>query len=77
MAAQVKAALDEGRIEDDLEGIRLEKVHSKASTKQAMIARVSHQTSVRVWRLIALLFVAPSDPCPSYQPFDTLRPIRF
>src|ERR1700730_14968718 len=52
MAAQVKAALDEGRIEDDLEGIKLEKVHSKASTKQAMIARVSHQTLVRVWHLI-------------------------
>jgi ubiquitin carboxyl-terminal hydrolase 1 len=40
LAALVKAALDEGRIEDDLPGVRMEKVFSKASTKQAMVARV-------------------------------------
>jgi len=37
----VKAALDEGRIEDDIKGLRMERVFSRASTKQAMIARVS------------------------------------
>jgi ubiquitin carboxyl-terminal hydrolase 1 len=41
LEARVKAALDEGRIEDELKGVKMEKVFSKASTKQAMIARVS------------------------------------
>jgi ubiquitin carboxyl-terminal hydrolase 1 len=43
MEQRVKTALAEGRIEDEsyLEGIRIEKVVSPASTKQAMIARVS------------------------------------
>jgi len=46
MLGLVQAALDEGRIEDDLQGVKMEKVHSKASTKQAMIARVSPQWSL-------------------------------
>lgn len=45
MEAQVKAAIDEGRIEEDFKDIRLEKVFSKASTKQAMVARVSLLTN--------------------------------
>lgn len=40
MEARVKAALEEGRIEDDLKDVRMEKAFSPASTKQAMIARV-------------------------------------
>ncbi|THG93188.1 hypothetical protein EW145_g8445, partial [Phellinidium pouzarii] len=39
LEAKVKAAIDEGRIEEDIKGVRLEKVFSKASTKQAMVAR--------------------------------------
>ncbi|RDX53725.1 cysteine proteinase [Lentinus brumalis] len=39
LLARVKAALDEGRIEEDIKGVKLEKVLSKASTKQSMIAR--------------------------------------
>ncbi|KAI0692553.1 hypothetical protein BC835DRAFT_1406996 [Cytidiella melzeri] len=39
LAARVKAALDEGRVEEDLKGVKMEKVFSKASTKQAMVAR--------------------------------------
>ncbi|KAK0499521.1 hypothetical protein EDD18DRAFT_1151511 [Armillaria luteobubalina] len=39
MEIRVKAALDEGRIEDELKDIRMEKVFSSMSTKQAMIAR--------------------------------------
>ncbi|RPD80747.1 cysteine proteinase [Lentinus tigrinus ALCF2SS1-7] len=39
LLARVKAALDEGRIEEDIRGVKLEKVLSKASTKQSMIAR--------------------------------------
>ncbi|EAU82675.1 hypothetical protein CC1G_08832 [Coprinopsis cinerea okayama7 len=37
--ARVRAALAEGRIEEDLKDVRIEKVFSPASTKQAMIAR--------------------------------------
>ncbi|CAL1700068.1 unnamed protein product [Somion occarium] len=39
LAARVKAALDEGRIEEDIRGVKMEKVLSRESTKQAMIAR--------------------------------------
>jgi ubiquitin carboxyl-terminal hydrolase 1 len=38
---KVKLALEEGRIEEDVKGVKMDKVVSKASTKQAMIARVS------------------------------------
>lgn len=41
LAARVRAAIEEGRIEEDIPGVRLEKVYSKESTKQVMIARVS------------------------------------
>jgi len=43
MEHRIRTALEEGRIEDEtlLEGVKLEKVISPASTKQAMIARVS------------------------------------
>ena len=40
MERQVQTALEEGRIEDDLRNVRMDKVFSKASSKQAMIARV-------------------------------------
>ncbi|KAI0797178.1 hypothetical protein C8Q75DRAFT_229747 [Abortiporus biennis] len=36
---RVESALQEGRIEDDLKDVKIEKVFSRASTKQAMIAR--------------------------------------
>ena len=39
---KVHNALDEGKIEDDIKGVKMDKVFSKASTKQAMIARVSN-----------------------------------
>jgi ubiquitin carboxyl-terminal hydrolase 1 len=41
LETRVKLALEEGRIEDDIKGVKMDKVFSKASTKQAMIARVS------------------------------------
>jgi ubiquitin carboxyl-terminal hydrolase 1 len=37
---RVRTALDQGRIEDDVKGVKMEKIFSKASTKQAMVARV-------------------------------------
>ncbi|KIK98299.1 hypothetical protein PAXRUDRAFT_31259 [Paxillus rubicundulus Ve08.2h10] len=36
---RVRASLDHGRLEEDMKGVKLEKVFSRASTKQAMIAR--------------------------------------
>lgn len=46
LEARVKAAIEEGRIEDDIKGVKMEKVYSRCSTKQSMIARVrSPQTS--------------------------------
>ncbi|KAF8488997.1 hypothetical protein JB92DRAFT_2798348 [Gautieria morchelliformis] len=39
LEARVKAALDDGRIEEDIKGVKMEKVFSRCSTKQAMIAR--------------------------------------
>jgi ubiquitin carboxyl-terminal hydrolase 1 len=41
LEAHVRAAIEEGRIEEDIPGVKLEKVYSKESTKQVMIARVS------------------------------------
>lgn len=43
LEARVRNALSEGRIEEDLElgKVKMEKVYSRASTKQVMIARVS------------------------------------
>ena len=40
LVTRVKAALDEGRIEEDVRGVTMEKVVSQSSTKQAMLARV-------------------------------------
>ncbi|KAI0248815.1 hypothetical protein BJV78DRAFT_1276405 [Lactifluus subvellereus] len=39
LALRLKTALEEGRIEEDIKGVKIEKVFSRASTKQAMIAR--------------------------------------
>ncbi|KAF8520812.1 hypothetical protein BU17DRAFT_75586 [Hysterangium stoloniferum] len=39
LEAKVKAALHEGRIEEDIKGVKMEKIFSRCSTKQAMIAR--------------------------------------
>jgi ubiquitin carboxyl-terminal hydrolase 1 len=41
LEASVRAAIEEGRIEEDIPGVKLEKVYSRESTKQVMIARVS------------------------------------
>ena len=37
---KLRASLEHGRLEEDVKGVKLDKVFSKASTKQAMIARV-------------------------------------
>lgn len=45
-ALRLKTALEEGRIEEDIKGVKIEKVFSRASTKQAMVARVSRRCSI-------------------------------
>jgi ubiquitin carboxyl-terminal hydrolase 1 len=40
LEAKLRASLDHGRLEEDVKGVKLDKVLSRASTKQAMIARV-------------------------------------
>lgn len=40
LALRLRTALEEGRIEEDIKGVKIEKVFSRASTKQAMVARV-------------------------------------
>ncbi|GLB34223.1 putative peptidase C19 family protein [Lyophyllum shimeji] len=52
MEKRVKAALDEGRIEDDLPDVRMDKVFSKASTKQAMIARPPQVLALHINRSV-------------------------
>lgn len=53
LASRVKAALTEGRIEDEIRGVKLEKVFSRESTKQAMIARVcSYSNPSQLYKLI-------------------------
>lgn len=51
--SRVEAALAEGRIEEDIKGVTLEKVISKSSTKQSMLARVcllsKYFTSLLTW----------------------------
>jgi len=42
-ALRLKTAMEEGRIEEDIKGVKIEKVLSRASTKQAMVARVSER----------------------------------
>ena len=41
LETRVRTAIEEGRIEEDIPGVKLEKVYSRESTKQVMIARVS------------------------------------
>ncbi|KAI0045115.1 cysteine proteinase [Auriscalpium vulgare] len=39
LATKVELALREGRVEEDIKGVKMERIFSKAHTKQAMIAR--------------------------------------
>jgi ubiquitin carboxyl-terminal hydrolase 1 len=59
--ARVKAALDEGRIEEDIKGVTLDKVISKSSTKQTMLARVLNF----VWSVRFCVDVLLDTPSPS------------
>jgi hypothetical protein len=51
LEARVRAAIKEGRIEEDIPGVQLEKVYSRESTKQVMVARVSTLPPLMFWVL--------------------------
>ena len=53
LVTRVKAALEEGRIEEDVKGVTMEKVVSRSSTKQAMLARVRPFVMNRVCRYLS------------------------
>lgn len=59
MEARVKAALDEGRIEEDLKDVRMEKVVSGMSTKQAMIARVGVRFITKLVNVLSKYIFSP------------------
>ncbi|KAI0737719.1 hypothetical protein C8Q80DRAFT_1339921 [Daedaleopsis nitida] len=50
LLARVKSAIDEGRLEEDIKGVKLEKIFSTASTKQSMIARPPHVLALHLNR---------------------------
>ena len=77
MERRVKAALEEGRIEDHLPDVRMEKVFSKTSTKQAMIARVRTFDPLATLSDLCCPLSATSSPRPSHQPIRPLRTPRF
>jgi hypothetical protein len=73
-STRLKAALDEGRIEEDIKGVKMEKVFSRASTKQAMVARVSHPPLF--CSTLCLTYVASARTCIASQslcPFWRIR----
>ena len=67
---RMKKAIEEGRIEEDIKGVKIEKVFSRASTKQAMVARVSIIT-VSSPHLIKIP-KAPTRACPPSEQVDAL-----
>jgi hypothetical protein len=74
LESRVKAALEEGRIEEDIKGVRMEKVYSRASTKQAMIARVS--ATIIMWdtdRMLMSVVIATTRTRAAPQSFPPLR----
>jgi len=77
MEQRIRSVISEGRIEEEalVEGIRLEKTVSPASTKQAMIARVSESVRFPCCFPITL---ASASPCSSStsKSISALRSIR-
>ncbi|TFY52843.1 hypothetical protein EVJ58_g9784 [Rhodofomes roseus] len=63
LVARVKAALDDGRIEEDIKGVKMEKVFSRASTKQAMIARPPRVLALHLNRSVHYGHYASKNTC--------------
>lgn len=75
LETKVKLALEEGRIEEDIKGVKMEKVFSKASTKQAMIARVSLSCST-LEHCAHPIVLATSRTRTALKPLSALWPVR-
>ncbi|TFK68489.1 cysteine proteinase [Pluteus cervinus] len=68
LKSRVEAALQETRIEDDLKDVRLEKVYSLLSTKQAMIARPPSVLALHINRSLHYGLYASRNPIRVYFP---------
>ncbi|KAH7098792.1 hypothetical protein BKA62DRAFT_711907 [Auriculariales sp. MPI-PUGE-AT-0066] len=67
--ALIKSAIDEGRVEDDIPGVKLERVFAQASTKQAMIARPPPVLAMHLNRSMHFGYGgANKNSCPVYYP---------
>ena len=75
MEARVRRAVAEERIEDDIKDVRMEKIVSPASTKQAMIARV-RDINLLLSRAYCCR-LASASPCAPHQPIRPLWALRF
>ena len=72
LASRVKALIDEGRVEDDVKGVQVVKV-TQASTKQAMVARVSCTSSpFTICRYQSRSLSAAASLGPASEPFSPL-----
>lgn len=74
LVKRVKTALEEGRIEDDIKGVTLEKVVSRQSTRQTMLARVCAY-SLYIQHLLKT-FIDTAGPCLTPQPLGVLWALR-
>ena len=73
LANRIKALLDEGRIEEDVKGVQIIKV-TKASTKQAMVARVSNDCYIAPLAIfLKITLLASSCIGSTPQPIDVFR----
>jgi hypothetical protein len=54
--SRVEALLKENRVEEDVKGLKMTRVFSRASTKQAMVARVRSDSS---WLIETKLMLVP------------------
>ncbi|KDQ64111.1 hypothetical protein JAAARDRAFT_27735 [Jaapia argillacea MUCL 33604] len=68
LEGRVLALLQEGRIEEDIKGVKMEKVFSKASTKQAMIARPPSVLALHLNRSVHYGHYAAKNTCRIYFP---------
>ncbi|KAF9780012.1 hypothetical protein BJ322DRAFT_304727 [Thelephora terrestris] len=63
LEGRVKTAIEEGRIEEDIPGVKLEKVYSKESTKQVMVARAPHVLTLHLNRSLHFGYYASKNTC--------------
>ena len=75
-ANRVEIALKERREEEDIKDLKLTRVFSRASTKQAMVARVRMHSLPFVTRIDTRFLLATVRTCPPPQSLDVIRRLR-